>query len=166
MNRGVWLVYASTLVLLAACSKGGAASICSPAAGPSAAANGQPPDTQQRGHDLCKEIEATYTRLKAAGTLQQSSDLTQLVMKYVPVNSSFAAAEEILRYAGFQVGHLDPDQEAHAAEFAYVSGRLGLSPAWDLGLCGASAFVDLYPRARGDHSAIWRVRADIAVICP
>src|SRR5437763_13898291 len=79
--------------------------------------NGQmtPSDFEQRGKQLRAEIEAVYKQLKSAKKLRtgiKGNDITELVLKYVPIGTFFDDAENILRFAGFTV---HPRPEANAA---------------------------------------------------
>src|SRR5207249_9735577 len=72
-------------------------------------------DLEQRGKQLRAEIEAAYKQLKSAKKLRtgiKGNDITELVLKYVPIGTSFDDAENILRFAGFTV---HPRPTANAA---------------------------------------------------
>src|SRR5258708_31979110 len=59
----------------------------------------------QRGKQLRLEIEERYKKLTDDRALKSSrpSDITDVVVKYIPVGTSFDDAENILRAAGFRV---------------------------------------------------------------
>jgi len=62
--------------------------------------------TEQRGKQLREAIEQEYQRLDDAKALTPRSggNISELVLKFIPVGTSFDDAEQILRSAGFTVG--------------------------------------------------------------
>lgn len=62
----------------------------------------------QRGWRLRAEIDATYQELRATNTLthrvDQPNDVTPVVLKYIPVGTTFDEAAAILRAAGCSIG--------------------------------------------------------------
>jgi len=61
---------------------------------------------EQRGKQLRTAIEQEYQRLEdsKAMTPKSGGNISELVLKYIPVGTSFDDAERILRGAGFDVG--------------------------------------------------------------
>jgi hypothetical protein len=69
-------------------------------------------DYVQKGQDLRHEIRGIYADLKrkhALGSPMKGIDVTDDVMKYIPIGTSFDAAEAILRDAGCEIGRRPGD---------------------------------------------------------
>lgn len=76
-------------------------------------------NVEQRGEHLRGDIEQTYrNRVRQYGGLPSMvddnspvSDVTELVKSYIPVGTSFAEAELLLRVAGFRVDKHPPSDQ-------------------------------------------------------
>lgn len=111
------------------------------------------------GHELRREIDSIYAGLKANQAVRKSNDVTAVVLKYIPVGSTYDRAEAILRAAGCKVSARpqgkpsDPFQDK-------VDGRAFLG-SFLFGDIGVSLYVQLRPGAPGDYSAVGNVQAEI-----
>jgi hypothetical protein len=125
-------------------------------------------DYARTGKQLRREIKEIYASLKrthALGSPTKGNDVTDVVLKYIPVGTSFDAAEAILRGGGFQVGPRPADipnpwrplypQEPQLAKL-HLEGWL--TPHY--------LSVSLVPRANGDYSVVTRVHAAIVMAYP
>lgn len=63
-----------------------------------------PLEVQRRGHDLRNAVLKLYQELRAShASTTLGVDMSKLVASYIPVGTSFADANDILRAAGFKV---------------------------------------------------------------
>jgi hypothetical protein len=108
----------------------------------------------QRGWRLRAEIDATYQDLRASKTLthrvDQSNDVTPVVLKYIPVGTSFDEAAAILRAAGCVIG-----VTAQGHGYATLPMKDGLLQVKH------TFAIDLVPRTANDFSIIGEVSGNI-----
>jgi hypothetical protein len=115
------------------------------------------------GKELRHEIRAIYADLKrekAFAPPLRGNDVTAVVLKYIPVGTSFEVAEAILRNAGCKIGvHPadipNPSRPLNPQEPVLATLPLG---GWPL---GHFLSVALVPRENGDYSTVVRVSAAI-----
>jgi len=120
-------------------------------------------DLDRRGKQLRAEIELVYKELKSATKLvvgYRGNDIREIVLKYVPIGTSFDDAETILRFAGFTVY---PRPEANATgdrpDKYDVSAFID---SFDHGFAyNVQVIVLLKPKAPGDYSDISGISAGI-----
>ncbi len=60
-------------------------------------------DLNRQGKRLRSEIERVFKELRSSGKLKSQNPISDLVMKYVPVGTSFKDAEAILRSAEWKI---------------------------------------------------------------
>jgi hypothetical protein len=105
----------------------------------------------QRGWRLRAEIDATYQELRATKTLthrvDQPNDVTPLVLKYIPVGTSFDEAAAILRAANCEIG---VDAQGHG--YATLPMKDGLLQQKH------TLKVELVPRTTNEFTVIGDVR--------
>ena len=117
----------------------------------------------QLGRKLRHEIQGIYAELKrthALGSPRTGNDVSDVVLKYIPVGTSFDAAEAILRNAGCKIGTRPADipkpwRPLEPQEPVLATLPLG---GWPL---GHYLSVALVPRENGDYSTVTRVSAKI-----
>jgi hypothetical protein len=123
---------------------------------------GQPDIVLQRGIELRKELESTYDDLRSRGLLTRDNDVKTIVIKYIPIGTSFDDAERILRAAGCKVGS-EPDVATLPADeqlrLGHIDASLGLSHGWSDS--GRLFFVSLYPRTPTEYDLVARLDASI-----
>ncbi len=122
-----------------------------PIARPGTAADAAAPDPlTQRGWQLRAEIDATYQQLRASKTLthrvDQTNDVTAVVVKYLPAGTSFDEAAAILSAAGCRIG---VDAQGHG--YATLPMRDGLLQVKH------TLAVSLIPRSPNDYSIVGEV---------
>jgi hypothetical protein len=87
------------------------------------------PTVDQRGRQLSEEVTATFQQLRADGAIKDvphgGNDVTALVLKYVPVGTTAAAALAVLKAAGYQVGTTSGGQSYARANLGgeFMAGR-------------------------------------------
>jgi hypothetical protein len=110
---------------------------------------------KQRGEQLGAEIDATYRRLRASNSVRTSlrggNDVSAIVLKYIPADTSLQDARAILRAAGYMV---DPVQQGHLVSRTSLRGGL-------FELYGYQLSVDIAPQATGDLRTVGEVSAII-----
>jgi|SRR5437867_1725526 len=120
-------------------------------------------DLDRRGKQLRAEIESAYKELKSANKLRggiKGNDIDEIVLKYVPIGTSFDDAENILRHAGFKVyprpaadaGGNRPDKSHVHAWIDSLDHGFG----WNV-----RVIVLLGPKAPGDYTDITGISAGI-----
>lgn len=94
-NRLLYIAFAAFLI-----------SIVFPCAAQSENENGQTlsKEDMKMVTQLRLEIDEAYKRIIDAGTLKPKNDITEIVLRYIPIGTSFDDAEQVLRSAGFKVG--------------------------------------------------------------
>jgi hypothetical protein len=124
------------------------------------ASSGETGELRQRGKALRNEIGSVYKTLKAEQKITgRGTDIDDLVMKYIPLGSSFDDAEEILRSAGFRVSRRPPSDTTSDRPDRYnVVGFLKLDGSFGIKI---QAIVSLRPKGPGDYSEVSGVSAGI-----
>lgn len=118
-----------------------------------------------RAYQLRQTLDAAADRFKADKTIHccRGPDLTALVATYIPVGSSFEAAEALLRNAGLSVEGRHTDSQPHSLGFNdNVNADLPLGGGFP---CGHKLAVSLTPRAPGDYSVVSKLNASIVLTC-
>jgi hypothetical protein len=118
-----------------------------------------------RGRHLRADVVAKYRELKAAGALKgkeamKGVDITPVILRYIPVGTSFHDAESILRAGGSKL-----EAEPKPSESGDVVASLDL-PAPALGFVGVKCVVSLTPKAPDDYSAVGKVVGGIILLYP
>ncbi len=117
-------------------------------------------EISQRGFALHKEIVATYADLNARHGVKADNDVRVLVLKYIPIGTTFDDAEDILRAADCTVGIRYAGVVSSAVPLQEqiwrrrVDARLGLDLA-------ELFFVSLFPRGPNDYTVVDRISASI-----
>jgi hypothetical protein len=151
----------AALLLLAAVPMASAAVSSSPAVTSTSVTTDQ---CVQKGKNLRREIQAIYS--KSRGTpwpRGRGPDVTDIVLKYIPVGTSFDVAEAILRGAGCKVGPRPtdiPNPNRPLGPQEPELGRLNLG-GWPIATVMG---VSLYPGATGDYTAVAKISASIFVL--
>jgi hypothetical protein len=127
-------------------------------------------DFQERGVRLRLELERAYQDLRHTGEFKSAgNDVSPIVRKYVPVGTSFANAETILRSSGFNIDPQPPrepnipsplrsDENKLMMRFA-IFGMLVLAQQ---GVSRITVEVTLLPKISGaDHNTVKGVHAAI-----
>ena len=114
----------------------------------------------QRGKKLRIEIDVAYKKLSDARVIKprDASDITEVVIEYIPVGISFDEAECILRSAGFSV---DPRPSDHPIgnrpdRFDVVG---SIVPYVQQPLSRVNVYISLSPNAPGDYRKVKKVNA-------
>ena len=125
-------------------------------------------ELELRGKQLRAEIDSTYNKLSAARAIKNQgmgrNFITDVVIKYIPIGTSFDDAEAILRAAGFTIqprvpNPYLPDDEKYderATIDQYVRTPFGKT----------SIDVSLRPRGPGDYSTVKSITAEITRTFP
>jgi hypothetical protein len=118
----------------------------------------------QKGKSLRREIQAIYSKTRSTPWPRGvGPDVTDVVLKYIPVGTSFDVAEAILRGAGCMMGPRPtdiPNPNRPLGPQEPELGRLTLG-GWPIATVMG---VSLYPVATGDYSAVVKVSASIFVL--
>lgn len=119
----------------------------------------------KRGAELKGELEATYQDLKSRKALTNDNDVTAIVIKYIPIGTTFDDAEAILRAAGCLVGNPSQHQDVPTRPYAErmrlstVDGSLPMNHGiLDI---GRKFVVQLFPQTPTDYTIVDRVEASI-----
>jgi hypothetical protein len=126
----------------------------------------------QRGKELRAALERKYQQI-SAGEVRvdpfHGADVTDAVLPYIPVGSSFSDAETILRHAGFFVGgHPDVNTQFgpnHGKDWYAVLASISPFARWQM-FFRTSLYVVLLPRSPGDYSVVSKIRATFFVMGP
>lgn len=117
-------------------------------------------EISQRGGALHKEIIHTYADLRARNAIQADNDVTPMILKYIPIGTTFDDAEAILRVAQCVVGTRYGPVSSSAVSLEEQIRRRSVMARMGLDLAEVLV-VMLFPRAPNDYSAIDRVEASI-----
>jgi hypothetical protein len=121
-------------------------------------------EIESRGERLRAEVEATYKNLNASHSLKSPSDLTEMVVKYIPEGISFDDAERILRAAGCAVRLPSKGFRGPTLNFRDdVVGEFELSHSF---LRKTMFEVTLSPASRDDYSRVAKVVGAIWIETP
>lgn len=114
-----------------------------------------PNELVKRGKELRNEIDSVYQTLKAEKKLSaapRGTDISDRVRKYIPPGTSFDAAEEILRSAGFDVSSRPSSNTTDNRPGRYsVTGFLKLDGWFGFKI---QAIASLTPKGPGDYSEV------------
>lgn len=127
-------------------------------------------ELKQIGKELRKAIDEEYDRLADADELkimgQGRNCITDVVVKYIPIGTSFDDAEAILRAAGFKVGkrYLEPllfrkNGTSSIGSYSEID-NYKLLPLF----ANTSINVFLEPKSKNDWSTVQNLEATIAII--
>lgn len=104
---------------------------------------------EQRGKQLHAEVIQVWENLKQSKSLRLTNDISETVTKFIPVGTSFADAEIILRGAGFNIWprhNLNPPNKN--------SGKYDLAAGMDVELAGIySADVGIFLWAKTPNAS-------------
>jgi hypothetical protein len=128
-------------------------------------------DFQERGARLRLELERAYQDLRHTGEFKSAgNDVSSMVKKYVPVGTSFANAETILRSSGFNIDPL-PSREPPKTPSPLWSGEHKLMMKFAIfgtlvlaqqGVSRITVEITLLPETLGaDHNTVKGVHAAI-----
>lgn len=121
---------------------------------------------EQRGKQLRVALERAYKEMVDAGTLSTdsrvSNNVTDVVIRYIPVGMSFDDAESILRSAGFRVSRPSANPPGTRRDRHDVVGAI--APFAQKFLGGANLYVHLSPASPGDYSKVNKVSAGFALL--
>jgi len=128
-------------------------------------------ELELRGEQLRKAIDETYKKLDDIKELKNMGGgyniITDVVVKYIPIGTSFDDAEEILQAAGFKVGkrYLDPLLFRHngtqtIGSYSKINNYKQLIPLFS----NTSVGVLLEPKNKDDWSTVHNLEADIGII--
>lgn len=120
---------------------------------------------EQRGKQLRSAIEQAYKKLVDARSLKPmgGNDITEVVVQYIPVGTSFDDAESILRSAGFKV---EPRPSANpSGSFPWRYDVMALIDSFDLKRFPfkVSVSVFLSPKTPGNYDKVNKVDAGIVL---
>ena len=114
-----------------------------------------------RGKQLRKEIDETYKRMDDTHQIKSPFNgqnfITDVVIKYIPIGTSFDEAEAILRAAGFKVGPREGHVRSHD-KFLVVADIDQYAPT---PFGKTSVVVFLEPASQYDWSIVTSLRATI-----
>lgn len=121
---------------------------------------------EQRGKQLRAALELAYKKKVDAKTLSADprvgNDVTDVVVRYIPIGTSFDDAESILRSAGFRV-----DPRPNVKVEGNRSGRYdvvgAIVPFVQKFLSSVNLYVHLSPAMPGDYSKVSKVLAGFTV---
>lgn len=125
-------------------------------------------ELEQRGKQLRKAIDEKYKRLADAKALKimghGRNNITDDVIKYIPIGTSFDDAEAILRAAGFEVGKRDMNPIIHDyyGVYSVIRHYKLLTPLF----AGTSVGVLLQPKNKDDWSTVQSLEADFKIVYP
>lgn len=119
----------------------------------------------QRGKQLRAAIEQTYKELVDAKALNPrgGNDITEIVVRYIPVGMTFDDAEQILRNAGFKV---EPRPSANPpGSLPWRYDVIGIIDSFDSKrfLSNVRVWVHLIPQAPGDYDKVSKVSASVTL---
>lgn len=120
-------------------------------------------ELELRGKQLRKAIDEEYKRLDDIKELKKQRGgytvITDVVVKYIPIGTSFDDAEEILRAAGFKVGKRTMN---HANQYEMFSEINHYKLTLPFG--NTSVYVVLYPKNKDDWSTVQKLEAAISIM--
>jgi hypothetical protein len=120
---------------------------------------------EQRGKQLRAAIEQAYKNLVDTKTLssKRGNNITEVVVQYIPVGTSFDDAEQILRNAGFKVYPRPNANPTGTRPDRYdVVGAID-SFDWKRFLSKVSVWVNLSPQAPGNYGKVNKVYSGITL---
>jgi hypothetical protein len=119
-------------------------------------------ELKQRGNQLRKAIDEIYEKLADAKALKimgaGRNNITNIVVKYIPIGTSFDDAEAILRAAGFKVGKRTMNYDNKPRVLSEIN-HYKLTPL----LGNTSIDVVLRPPNKDDWSTVQSLEADITI---
>jgi hypothetical protein len=127
--------------------------------------------THSRGEELRKVFWDTYRKLSGSRELRTGlggTDVTNIVLPYIPIGTQFEEAEAILRAAGFVVGprpnHTRATDPNRTKNWFCVVARI--SPFHKKLFYKASLYVSIMPRSPGDYTDVVGLKATFFVSMP
>ena len=121
-------------------------------------------DLQVRGQQLQVALQKAYLAMRDSRSYQ--TNVTDVVVTYIPPGLSFDDAETILRAAGFRVYRPALNQAADVNRSPEWYGVMGSMPFAGAFLVGVTAYVMLLPKAPGDYSSVERLDASFMTAMP
>jgi hypothetical protein len=122
---------------------------------------------KQKGKHLRDNIEDEYNRLKVSKTLSlpntgKGNDISQIILKYIPIGTSFEDAEIVLQSAGFSLA-TSPPRPARSLDPSYdrfnIRGGLTLE---EMGFGRVDVVIILYAETPGvAHTTVKKVYCSI-----
>jgi hypothetical protein len=111
---------------------------------------------QERGARLRIELDRAYQDLRRTGEFKSAgNDVSSIVKKYVPVGTSFANAEIVLRSSGF-------DMDSPPPRDAPINALFGTLVLAQRGISRMTVEITLFPKESGtDQSTVKSVQAAI-----
>jgi hypothetical protein len=122
-------------------------------------------DLQHQGKQLRAAIEHTYQELSASNALKYDTPIDYVVLRYIPLDTSFNDAEQILRSAGFKVDPR-PTTNPQGTRPDRYDVTASIVPFIDRFPSRTSIYVSMAPKLPGDYSTIARLSASIIVSLP
>lgn len=118
-------------------------------------------DLQARGKELRKAIDDVYKKLSEANAIKTMGNgrnlITDVVVKYIPIGSSFDEAETVLRVAGFNVG-----PRGNNPVFPNYFSATGVIDQYVPTLFGKTSIsVSLEPASKSDWTVVRSITAEI-----
>ena len=119
---------------------------------------------------LVDALQSNFDSLKKSDKLSfliTGNDVSEVVLRYIPIGSSFDKAEEVLRNAGFSVSArpgIDPPGN-RPDKHTVSADSYSILDAWPLGYKNRIAVV-LEPREPGDYSRVEKLYALIIILTP
>lgn len=118
-------------------------------------------DNEAKGKALRKAIDERYESLDRAKAIKPigagQNNIDDVVLKFIPIGTSFADAEEILASAGFKVGR--PGNQPPLLHYFAVRGSIDQYAPTPFGK--TSVVIDLQPKDATDWSAVHALSAVI-----
>jgi len=121
---------------------------------------------EQRGKQLRVELDQAYKKMVDAKTLSPdprvSNDVTDVVVRFIPVGTSFDDAENILRSAGFK-DRPRPSANSTGTRPDRYDVVASIVPFVQRFLSKASIYVYLRPAAPDDYGKVSKVGAEFVL---
>jgi hypothetical protein len=117
---------------------------------------------EQRGKQLHSAIKQTYKQLLDTRSLKPSNDITEVVVRYIPIGTSFDEAEQMLRNSGFRVEHRPSANPPSTFPWRYDVIAVIDSFDWTAFPSKVSVSVNLSPKAPGNYDKVSGIHAVIA----
>jgi hypothetical protein len=121
---------------------------------------------EERGKQLLTEIEQRYRKLSSAPRLTGSGDdISDIVIKYIPIGTSFDDAEDVLRAAGFHID--DPRVTPRPDNWLYPYDVVAsIVPFHQYFFSRTNLYVNLSPKNPGDYHTVNSVSAGLVELFP
>ena len=120
-------------------------------------------NSDERGRQLRRDIEALYSSLKSSKSLRVGvlgNDISDFIRKYLPEGMSIEDAERTLLSAGFRIGQRPSDGVPAPFEKGYLVAAMSLPKQM---FSARQVMVGLRQKAPGDYSAVGEIQASIII---